>query len=599
MTTLINIGLMIYFALVAFIGTLGNGIILLAYGNRWNSSKSTSVIFILILSCVDLWTCLVVVPTIAIMEYREFEVPTPLCRFYSFSKILIIISSLIMSFIALDRFLNIAVPHYRLLNPRRVKFLLITFISIGVGLGLLTALAFSSSPYRVVYLANYTLIPSNQSFMIKNDAQKISITNEQKNVPSFKLTDLMHEQLSIPVTINITDINLTYVSTHDVCFADTSIISETIRDILRHISNKFFFISIGIVTILYAITFILALHRQNPRIRALKKSLNVLNKFDSYPSNNNHHHHHQQINSHPVKQRTDSLASSYSPLVASRKIKQSLIDSKCLSANDNQQFEMASFNSSNEEHDVLTEPKTDFHRSISEGQSDDLQVSTEKFSNMKQVSFQVAHSEDPLINNDKQHLSSRSNSSDIDLDRNNDTYYKFPCPCSTTRQLLIKFHFAQPTLDINQWLCYCCMKKSKSSNNKQITEIHPLEDEAATILPPHLPSNQYHQRTSISNSEILKRQLHRHRIKQIRMASTFLLITVSFVLFYLPSILNAERYIKSPLWIYYLYLCTHALNPIIYCFMNVNLRVYIISMLKCQTKQRRHMSVGGASIFER
>jgi hypothetical protein len=55
------------------------------------------------------------------MEYREFEVPTLLCRFYSFSKNLIISSSLIMSFIAFDRFLNIAVPHYRLLNPRRVK----------------------------------------------------------------------------------------------------------------------------------------------------------------------------------------------------------------------------------------------------------------------------------------------------------------------------------------------------------------------------------------------------------------------------------------------------------------------------------------------
>ena len=116
-----NLGLMVYFVLVALIGTLGNGIILLAYGNRWNSSKSTSVIFILILACVDLWTCLIVVPTIAVMEYREFEVPTLICRFYSFSKILIIISSLIMSFIALDRFLNIAVPHYRLLNPRRVK----------------------------------------------------------------------------------------------------------------------------------------------------------------------------------------------------------------------------------------------------------------------------------------------------------------------------------------------------------------------------------------------------------------------------------------------------------------------------------------------
>lgn len=121
MYTLANIGLMIYLVLVSVIGTMGNGIILLAYGNRWNSAKSTSIIFILILASVDLWTCLIVVPTIALMEYREFEVPTLICRFYSFSKILIIVSSLIMSFIAIDRFLNIAMPHYRLLNPRRVK----------------------------------------------------------------------------------------------------------------------------------------------------------------------------------------------------------------------------------------------------------------------------------------------------------------------------------------------------------------------------------------------------------------------------------------------------------------------------------------------
>ena len=121
MLSLHNIGLMIYFAFVSFVGTLGNGIILLAYGNRWNSSKSTSIIFILILACVDLWTCLIVVPSIAIMEYHDFEVSTTLCRFYSFSKTLIITSSLIMSFIALDRFLNIAAPHHRLLNPCRVK----------------------------------------------------------------------------------------------------------------------------------------------------------------------------------------------------------------------------------------------------------------------------------------------------------------------------------------------------------------------------------------------------------------------------------------------------------------------------------------------
>ena len=121
MTSIVNIRLLTYLILVSIIGTLGNGIILLAYGNRWNSSKSTSVVFILILACFDLWTCLITVPTIAILEYRDFDVPTFLCRFNAFSKNLIIISSFIMSFVAIDRFLNIALPHYRLLTPRRVK----------------------------------------------------------------------------------------------------------------------------------------------------------------------------------------------------------------------------------------------------------------------------------------------------------------------------------------------------------------------------------------------------------------------------------------------------------------------------------------------
>lgn len=143
MATLTNISLMIYFTFVSIIGTLGNSVLLLAYGNRWNSSKSTSVIFILILACVDLWTCLIVIPTIAIMEYREFDTPAIICRFYSFSKNLIIISSLIISFIALDRFCNIALPHYRLLTPRRVKVSYTLLRDIGVKLFFLERLLIS------------------------------------------------------------------------------------------------------------------------------------------------------------------------------------------------------------------------------------------------------------------------------------------------------------------------------------------------------------------------------------------------------------------------------------------------------------------------
>jgi hypothetical protein len=47
------------------------------------------------------------------------------------------------------------------------------------------------------------------------------------------------------------------------------------------------------------------LHRQNPRIRALKKSLDVLKKFDSYPSAISH------------QRTTDSIVSVQPPLTSS------------------------------------------------------------------------------------------------------------------------------------------------------------------------------------------------------------------------------------------------------------------------------------------
>jgi hypothetical protein len=257
---------------------------------------------------------------------------------------------------------------------------------------------------------------------------------------------------------------------------------------------------------------------------------------------------------------------------------------------------MSSFISNDDldDQNVLNKPKQDYHLSVSEATSDDLQTSIEKSSIIKQVSFQIEN------NADQQQLSFLSNSFDTNLHHQTETYHQFPCPYSTTRQLLIKFHFAQPTFDINQWLCYCCLKKpSTSTNDQQPSMINSIEDEPSTILTPNVSTNNNSNSNHASNSETLKKQLYRHRLKQIRMASTFLLITVSFVLFYLPSILNAERFIKSPIMIYYLYLCTHALNPIIYCFMNISLRAYIFSMFKCRKKQRRRSLTGGTTIFER
>jgi hypothetical protein len=488
--------------------------------------------------------------------------------------------------------------------------LLTLFIGIGIGLGTLTALAFSTQATKKFYLAHYNFTLSNESFIRTNSEEVVLDAHHNSSLSLDKIYQIT-KQLSNPYGANITILNLEYRSTYQRCFADTSIISETIREILKSTSNKVFYTLIGIVTIFYSITFVLALRRQNPRIRALKKSLNVLNKFDSYPSS--------RPNQQPVASTISIRPPSCSSITATTSLTKQTVTTLNESnpSDDNllltqtqtetntneQQYEMSNFlNRDDSEDQNLPSPtilrktkKSQNDISISEGTSDDLQPSSDKLNGTKQVSFQIQNRHNTLMTEQNQHLSLSTASIDGDLDISTDMYYKLPCPCSTTRQLLIKFHFARPSFPLSKWLCCCCCccikKESPISNDTSIAS--QTEDEAVTILTPTVQSNP----TSISNSDTLRRQLHRHRIQQLRMASTFLIITVSFVLFYLPSILNAERIIKSPIMIYYLFLCTHALNPVIYCFMNPSLRAYVISMFRCPVREKHRNTTGGKTSF--
>jgi len=470
------------------------------------------------------------------------------------------------------------------------------FISIGIGLGTLTALAFSTQPFRKYYLVEYNLHLPNESSMRTNNRVEIFLDADQNSSLISDTIELVTEQISFPDGANITILNLAYLSTSDRCFADTSIISETLREILKHVSNKFFYTLIGIVTIFYTITFVLALHRQNPRIRALKRSLNVLNKFDSYPNTRSHS---QGADSLMIPQRLSS-SSVITTIIPS---KQKLIKSD--RNTHEQEYEMSKFihHDDNENHpsppllrkSIKTQNNDENHASLSEETSDELQPSTDKLNGTKQVSFQIENRQNTLNNDKNKHFSISTVSFEGALVENNDLYYKLPCPCFATRQLLIKFHFARPSSTLNKWFCcYCVKKQTPINHHPSITS--QTEDETVTIVP---SSPIPHNHSSISQSETLRKQLHQHRLRQIRMASTFLIITVSFVLFYLPSVLNADRIMRSPIMIYYLFLCTHALNPVIYCFMNPSLRAYVLSMFRCCTKRKQGQTKGRPSLFER
>ena len=486
------------------------------------------------------------------------------------------------------------------------QYLLTLFISIGIGLGTVTALAFSTQPkifYNVTYNVTYNATfnaTSDQEPFIKTEKEQVRV-RDHANYSSItsETMALIMEELSNPNATNMTIDHVTYNSTMERCFADTSIISETVREILKHISNKFFFVSIGIVTILYSITFVLALQRQNPRIQALKKSLNVLNKFDTYPSNKNHPQRH--------KGSSVSIPSTFAPLALSEaKITPAALSEQRTTFADDfhhsdenllghaMRSDVAARNSRLGQHcemsctmphddssdrnlsspNLVQQPNDDRREhepciSSSEGTSDDVPPSTDKLNAIKQASFQIDGARNASQTKRNKTLSMSFVSLDGDVDGRHNMHYKLVCPCSNTRQFLIKFQFGQSASHVGQWLCCRYLRKK--------------------------PPVDHHQ--SSSGSETLRRQIHQQRLKQIRMVSTFLLITVSFVLFYLPSILNAERIIKSSLQVYYLYLCTHALNPIIYCFMNPKLREHVVSMLKCGSKQPGRTSRAAKASF--
>jgi hypothetical protein len=501
-----------------------------------------------------------------------------------------------------------------------------------------------------VYIAHYELLLPVESYVEQHKTYQVHLELNQSSSLTNETIVSVTDQLPIPKGANVTILNLDYKFTEGRCFADTSIISETLRQVLKHITNKFFFISIFIVTIFYAITFILALQRQNPRIRALKKSLNVLNKFNTSPSNNKNV---EQVEMR-ISSRTAAVVRSSTPpldtnetrskvTIESHLLQQTTIllnditcsDESLLNPDGNGQCHSLNthidhIDDTNEQMitdestDAVLLPSTQLHRSqtfdnqpadheqgvsTSEGTSDDSQTCIEKHNGPKQVSFEIDHRQNRLNHNGERKLSISSVSFDPTLDNENHIRCKLPCP--TTRQLLIKFNFSRPSSHLNRWLCCCCyLTKDTNSNCQRSSLPSTIEDEASAILI-STASNTNHPTvaarasssptpksvSSSKHSETLKRQLHQHRLKQLRMASTFLLITVSFVLFYLPSILNAELIIKSPLLIYYSFLCTHALNPLIYCFMNPSLRTYVISMFKCCSRRRMGKGKTGATTF--
>ncbi|KAK3102923.1 hypothetical protein FSP39_014963 [Pinctada imbricata] len=128
---------LIFLGLFSIVGTMGNSIVIRFYITHL---KTALDVFIAALACVDLITCVFILPFTMVMEAVDHEIHQKgLCQFYYFLVTSNVpFSVLLMVIIAIDRYLLINRPHLHVLNVRRAIITVCALVGFVCVLGLLT-----------------------------------------------------------------------------------------------------------------------------------------------------------------------------------------------------------------------------------------------------------------------------------------------------------------------------------------------------------------------------------------------------------------------------------------------------------------------------
>jgi len=124
-------------------GSAGNAFVLYVFATSKDDLVST--LFIIVLAVVDFTTCLVTIPFTIVAEFVSYNVRLDLlCRLYQFLITSNIpFSALVMTAIAVDRYLCICHPFARLLTLRRARVVVVALAAFAAVFGVLGALTHS------------------------------------------------------------------------------------------------------------------------------------------------------------------------------------------------------------------------------------------------------------------------------------------------------------------------------------------------------------------------------------------------------------------------------------------------------------------------
>lgn len=157
--------LAVILGVICLVGSVGNALVLYVFSAKRDGLVST--MFITVLAVADFTTCLVIVPLTVVFEFIKYQVHVDVvCKLYTFAITFNIpFSALVMTAIAVDRYLSICRPFCRILTLDRARTVVGILAMSAGGLGVFGSLTHGVHRYvlRIVTAAAVARRSTNET----------------------------------------------------------------------------------------------------------------------------------------------------------------------------------------------------------------------------------------------------------------------------------------------------------------------------------------------------------------------------------------------------------------------------------------------------
>lgn len=539
------------------VGTTGNAFVLYVFSRK--KDKNTSTVFILALASIDFVTCVFLVPFTIVMEFRYKKINIDiLCKVYQFFITSHMpFSAFIMVAIAFDRYFCICRPWKKFLDIRFAKRILVSLFAFSFTLGLITSLAYGVYHRKITVFRNVTSGNINITSEINGPASNSPINNSLENMYWANNCSLKWKELSLEDQSLFTNCQLptytgqnkklkTPIITNDFvftgfCYPNEVILSRAFRKVYQTFYASLFLIAFIIVFILYALIYKSILAR---RSKKLHSSL-------SYKHSNG--------------KKSTLLTCMFS---RQQQVPEEIDMIPCQSNLNNERLECKMTGSDTSLGPVSTATCQTSTVGVS-NVGTDCQSETEQSNrneNCKCLTRSARNISDEIIKEESENCSSTD------------------CPAAKIR--ITPNDLSPPACTVNQLNKRSkrnlrCLrssgKKGGSAKNTNEQTVHSLAENGTPSQHDGFKVKTY----NICRKDTRKSVREKHRLANIKTAGILFIVTVVFIVAFLPAWLMATKLIPPNMIVFYSYFIYNVANPVIYAFFNQAFQQEMKTVLKC------------------